>query len=114
MRIALLVTMACAIGIAGTASAAMPNARAGLWENASTTVVEVGLPPNAPNAAKLPPEERARIERSLPEEAVAGSQRNDAAVSASTMGVVTAASAVETSMLAAIGPPSVLNWRDIR
>ncbi|MEO8740069.1 MAG: DUF3617 family protein [Casimicrobiaceae bacterium] len=43
----------------------MPNARAGLWENASTTVVEVGLPPNVPNAAKLPPAERARIERSL-------------------------------------------------
>ena len=65
MRISSLVTMSCLIGFAGNVSAAMPNARAGLWESASTTVVEVGLPPNVPNAAKMPPEERAKLERAL-------------------------------------------------
>lgn len=64
MRISLLVTMSCLTGIAATASATMPNARAGLWESASTTVVEVGLPPNVPTA-KLTAEERAKIERGL-------------------------------------------------
>ncbi len=65
MRNTWLVTMSCLVGVVGTSSAAMPNAKAGLWESASTTVLEVGLPANVPNAAKLPPEERAKLERAL-------------------------------------------------
>jgi hypothetical protein len=65
MRHAWLVAMSGLVGFVGTASAAMPNAKAGLWESASTTVMEVGLPPNVPNAAKMPPEERAKLERAL-------------------------------------------------
>jgi len=64
MRLLSLMTLSGLIGFAGTVCAAMPNARAGLWENASTTIVEVGLPPNVPTA-KLSPEERAKIERGL-------------------------------------------------
>ena len=65
MRHTWLVTMSCLASFAGTVSAAMPNAKPGLWESASTTVLEVGLPPNVPNAAKMPPEERAKLERAL-------------------------------------------------
>jgi len=65
MRFVSLVSCCCLAGVADAAFAAMPNARPGLWESASTTVVEVGLPPNVPHAAKMPPDERAKLERSL-------------------------------------------------
>ena len=65
MRLASLASVSVLIGFAGTVSAAMPNAKPGLWESSSTTVIEAGLPPNLPNAAKMPDQEKAKLQQSL-------------------------------------------------
>ena len=52
-------------GFAGLAAAAMPNAKPGLWESVTTTIVEQGLPPSLPGLAKMPFEERKRLEQSM-------------------------------------------------
>jgi hypothetical protein len=65
MRIALLVLLSVAGGVAGNALAAMPNAKPGLWETVSTAVFGAGLPANFPGAAKMPPDQRAKVEQSL-------------------------------------------------
>jgi hypothetical protein len=44
MRLLSLASMFLLIGFAGAASAAMPNAKPGLWESTATTVIEAGLP----------------------------------------------------------------------
>ena len=65
MRIALLV-LTCVAGVAtGTANAAMPNAKPGLWETVSTVSFEAGLPANVPGGARLPPEERAKMQQAM-------------------------------------------------
>jgi hypothetical protein len=65
MRFVLLASMLTLVGVAGTASAAMPNARPGLWESTSTAVMEAGLPPNLPNAARMTDQEKAKLQQSL-------------------------------------------------
>lgn len=65
MPIAALGSAFLLLGFAGIVAAAMPNAKVGLWESTTTTVIEAGLPANFPDAARMPPEQRAKIQRSL-------------------------------------------------
>ena len=53
------------LGFAWPAAAAMPNAKPGLWESITTTIIEQGPPPNLPGLAKMPPEERQKLQKSL-------------------------------------------------
>jgi len=53
------------LGFAGIAAAAMPNAKPGLWESITTTTMEQSLPSNMPGLAKMPAEEREKLQRSM-------------------------------------------------
>jgi len=53
------------LGLAGIAAATMPNAKPGLWESITTTTIEQGLPPNMPGLAKMPAEQREKLQRSM-------------------------------------------------
>ena len=65
MRSTFLVLAFATCGAVGTASAAMPNAKPGLWETVSTARFEAGVPNNVPGEGKLPPDQRATMQQSL-------------------------------------------------
>jgi hypothetical protein len=65
MRLVWLAPVSMLVGIAGAASAAMPNAKPGLWESTSTAVMEAGIPPNLPNAARMSDQDKAKMQQSL-------------------------------------------------
>ena len=65
MRYARFAATTVLFGLAGLAAAAMPNSKPGLWESVTTTTIEQGLPPNMPGLAKMPAEERQRLQQSM-------------------------------------------------
>ncbi len=65
MRIVTCVPMCLVAGVVGIAVAAIPNARPGLWETVSTLTFDAGLPANLQGAAKIPPEQRAKMQQDL-------------------------------------------------
>jgi hypothetical protein len=65
MRFARFVTAIVPVLLAGLAAAAMPNAKPGLWESVTTTTMEQGLPPDMAGLAKMPAEQRRKLEQAM-------------------------------------------------